>query len=52
MKEIFADTTGKEISRKSRIVELLENQHPVMYWWFGLTSMSLCSVYIILLTKL
>jgi len=53
MKEIWADNVGKELtSKKSKLVEILENQPPFMYWWFAFTSISLCSVYVILLTKL
>ena len=53
MNEIWADTIGKDLSpKKSKLVEVLENQPPFMYWWFACTSVSLCSVYVMLLTKL
>lgn len=48
----FADSDiNGEIARKNTFMRIWENQHPVMYWWFALTSLSLCSVYAILFTK-
>lgn len=51
MKEIFNTNIEKDVSKKSSFIEVWENQHPVMFWWFALTTISLCSVYIMLFTK-
>jgi hypothetical protein len=41
----------EKINKKSSLISVWENQHPVMYWWFACTSVSLCSIYIMLFTK-
>lgn len=50
MKEIFEEN-NKKYFKENELIQLWKNQHPIMYWWFALTSLSLCSVYIMLLTK-
>ncbi|MEI7474186.1 MAG: hypothetical protein WCK67_05345 [bacterium] len=51
MKKVCEQGVNQEMSRKSSLVWFLENQHPVVCWWFVLSSLSFCSVYFMLLTK-
>ena len=51
MKEILESNTNKKISKKEEIIDIWENQHPIMFWWFGITTLSIFSVYFLLLTK-
>lgn len=51
MKDIFEANFDKHLPKKSSICQILENQHPIMFWWFGLTTISFCSVYVMLFTK-
>lgn len=51
MKNVYEQGMNQDLSRKNSVVWFLENQHPVMCWWFVLSSMSFCSVYLMLLTK-
>jgi|GEM_PF-2742134 len=50
MNKINEDFDGK-INRKNALISVWENQHPIMYWWFACTSVSLCSIYIMLFSK-
>ena len=51
MRKVINDSINGEITRKGGIMGLWQNQHPVMYWWFAFTSISLCSVYVMIFTN-
>ncbi|MFA6989792.1 MAG: hypothetical protein WC197_06965 [Candidatus Gastranaerophilaceae bacterium] len=38
--------------KKGGLIWAWQNQPPIMYWWFIFSSISLCSVYAVLLTHL
>lgn len=40
-----------EMTKKTTIMQAWRNQHPIMLWWFAISIISLCSVYVMLLTK-
>jgi len=51
MKKVLDNYVHNE-NQKKGLLWVWENQHPLMYVWFALTSVSLFSVYILSFTKL
>lgn len=52
MRKVLDANVSENIEMKnSSLIEILKNQHPVMYWWYALTAVSFCSVYIMVYSK-
>ncbi len=52
MKKMTDTHLDTEMSMFDEILSICKNQHPVMIWWFAAVSLSLFSIYYLLLTKL
>lgn len=50
MKKVVNGFKG-EAARKNTLFWVLENQPPAMTWWLALSSLSICSIYLILFTR-
>lgn len=48
MKRIIEEEINSE--RKSSVLSMWQNQHPLMFLWFALMSISMCFVYVLLFT--
>lgn len=48
---LIEDNNQIETNKKDGLLWAWQNQPPLMYWWFAFSSLSLCSVYAVLLTQ-
>lgn len=52
MKRVLDKNFETKFSKRELLLSAWNNQHPIMFWWFAITTVSLGSVYFMLLTKL
>lgn len=51
MKRIMNNEFVQKTDKKGLLISAWQNQHPIMYWWFAFTSLSFCSVYLMIFSK-